>query len=83
MTRPTAAPAHFPYRHRTMAEVMMSERIEASHRRMLGRFQSTRRPLGDVASASVASTLPGRAGAQSPISFHDGFNAEEGQHNHA
>lgn len=64
MTRPTAAPAHFPYRHRTMAEVMMSERIEASHRRMLGRFQSTRHPLGDVASASrVEPTLPSPAGA--------------------
>lgn len=36
--RPYAAPAHFPYReHRTMAEVMLSERIEASHQRMLSR----------------------------------------------
>jgi len=26
MTRPTAAPAHFPYDHRNMAEVMASER---------------------------------------------------------
>lgn len=25
MSRPTAAPAHFPYRHRTMAEVMAAE----------------------------------------------------------
>jgi hypothetical protein len=33
----TAAPRVFPYRdHRTMAEVMMSERIDASHLRMLG-----------------------------------------------
>lgn len=38
MARPTAAPAHFPYRHRNMAQVMrdeQSERIAESHRRML------------------------------------------------
>jgi hypothetical protein len=38
--KPTAAPAYFPYAHRTMAEVMLSERIEASHRAMLDRPDS-------------------------------------------
>lgn len=36
--KPSAAPSHFPFpEHRTMAQVMLSERIEASHGRMLGK----------------------------------------------
>lgn len=45
-------------------------RAEARALERLLTTQSTRRPLGDVASASVASTLPGRAGAQCDAPFH-------------
>lgn len=58
-------------------------RAEARALERLLTTKSTRRPLGDVASASVASTLPGRAGAHFNRSFHSGLDAEEGQHDHA
>ncbi|MBY8333147.1 hypothetical protein [Qipengyuania pacifica] len=46
-------------------------RAEARALERLLTTKPTRHPLGEAASASVASTLPGRAGAQSPISFHE------------
>ncbi len=47
-------------------------RAEARALERLLTTKPTRHPLGEAASASVAfPTLPGRAGAQSPISFHE------------
>lgn len=49
---------------------------------IVNHLPSTRRPLGDVASASVASTLPGCAGAHVPDLLHGDLTAASTQEDH-